>query len=133
MIFGAMTGCALSCEQEGCEEKPIIAELEKTASGEILEQIINKTLSPEKYAELVGLADLHGTVYADRVELHTVYGDITLPRLKKKNFHCMPDWTIQIMYGKRKRFDENTRITITYKTGRKKVLANWDRMKIVSR
>ena len=110
-----------------------IAALEEMVSNEVLEQIINKTLPTEKYAELVGLADIRGTVYADRVELHTVYGEITLPRLAKKNFNCMPDWSMRIEYAKRKHFDENTRITVTYKTGRKKVLANWDRIKIISR
>ena len=40
---------------------------------------------------------------------------------------------MRIEYAKRKHFDENVRITVTYKTGRKKVLANWDRIKIISR
>ena len=49
-----------------------------------------------------------------------------------KNFHCMPDWTMKIISGNRKRFDETTRITITYKTGKKEVLANWENLKIIS-
>ena len=100
--------------------------------SDLLEQIADKSLPPEKYAELVGLADFRGTVYADRVEIHTVYGEMTLPRLKKKNFHCMPDWTMQVVYGKQKRFDENAVITITYQTGTESVLADWGKLKILS-
>ena len=57
---------------------------------------------------------------------------MTLPRLKKKNFHCMPDWTMQVVYGKQKRFDENSVITITYQTGTESVLADWGKLKILS-
>ena len=115
-----------------CVNEADLAELENTAMNDLLEQIVDKSLSDEKYAELVGLADLRGTVFADRVEFHTVYGELTLPRLRKKNFHCMPDWTMKIVSGNRKRFDETTRITITYKTGKKEVLANWGNLKIIS-
>ena len=109
-----------------------LAELGNTVINDLAEQIINKSLSPEKYAELVGLIDLRGTVHADRVVFQTIYGEMILPRLKKKNFHCMPDWKMKIVYGKRARFDENTRITITYKTRKKQVLANWRQLKIIS-
>ena len=109
-----------------------IAELENTSMNNLLEQIINKDLPDDKYAELVGLADLRGTVYADRVEFHTVYGEVTLPRLRKKNFHCMPDWEMKIVRRKGTRFDENTKITIIYKTREKQVLANWGQLKIIS-
>ena len=109
-----------------------IAELEKTSMNHLLEQIINKDLPDDKYAELVGLADLRGTVYADRVEFHTIYGEVTLPRLRKKNFHCMPDWEMKIVRGKGTCFDEKTRITIIYKTRKKQVLANWGQLKIIS-
>ena len=115
-----------------CVNEADIAELENTAMNDLLEQIVDKSLSAEKYAELVGLADLRGTVYADRVVFQTIYGEMTLPRLKKKNFHCMPDWKMKIIYGNGKRFDENTRITIAYKTRKKQVLANWGQLKIVS-
>ena len=115
-----------------CVKESDIEELENVTMNDLLEQIINKSLPDEKYAELVGLADLRGTVYTDRVEFHTVYGELTLPRLRKKNFHCMPDWTMKIVSGNRKRFDETTRITITYKTGKKEVLANWGNLKIIS-
>ena len=101
-----------------------IAELENTSMNNLLEQIINKDLPDDKYAELVGLADLRGTVYADRVEFHTVYGEVTLPRLRKKNFHCMPDWEMKIVHRKGTCFDEKTKITIIYKTREKQVLAN---------
>ena len=110
-----------------------IAELENTSMNNLLEQIINKDLPDDKYAELVGLIDLRGTVYADRVEFHTIYGEMTLPRLKKKNFHCMPDWTMKIVRGNGTCFYENTRITIIYKTRRKQVLANWGQLKIISK
>ena len=116
-----------------CVNETDIEELENTIMNDLLEQIIDKSLPPEKYAELVGLIDLHGTIYGDRAVFHTIYGEITLPRLKKKNFKCMPDWTMQIEYGKRKRFDENTKITVIYKTGQKRVLANWDKMKVISK
>ena len=109
-----------------------IADLENTSMNNLLEQIINKDLPDDKYAELVGLADLRGTVYADRVEFHTVYGEVTLPRLRKKNFHCMPDWEMKIVRRKGTRFDENTKITIIYKTREKQVLANWGQLKIIS-
>ena len=109
-----------------------IAELENTSMNNLLEQIINKDLPDDKYAELVGLADLRGTVYADRVEFHTVYGEVTLPRLRKKNFHCMPDWEMKIVRRKGTCFDENTKITIIYKTREKQVLANWGQLKIIS-
>ena len=109
-----------------------IAELENTSMNNLLEQIINKDLPDDKYAELVGLADLRGTVYADRVEFHTVYGEVTLPRLRKKNFHCMPDWEMKIVHRKGTCFDEKNRITIIYKTRKKQVLANWGQLKIIS-
>lgn len=92
---------------------------------------MNKSLSDEKYAELVGLADLRGIVYSDQVEFHTVLGEIVLPRVRKKNFHCMPDWTMTVAYGKKDQLDENTRITITYKTGTRQKLAEWGKLKII--
>ena len=109
-----------------------IAELENTSMNNLLEQIINKDLPDDKYAELVGLADLRGTVYADRVEFHTIYGEVTLPRLRKKNYHCMPDWEMKIVRRNGRSFDEKTQITITYKTRKKQVLANWGQLKIIS-
>jgi len=115
-----------------CVNEADLAELENMAMNDLVEQIVDKSLPAGKYAELVGLTDLRGTVYADRVVFQTIYGEMTLPRLKKKNFHCMPDWKMKIVYGKGTRFDENTRITITYKTRRKQVLANWGQLKIVS-
>lgn len=115
-----------------CVSQEEVALLENTVLNDLLEQIADKSLPPEKYAELVGLADLRGTVYADRVEFHTVYGEMTLPRLKKKNFHCMPDWTMQVVSGKQKRFDENAVITVTYQTGTESVLADWGKLKIFS-
>ena len=115
-----------------CINEADIAELENTEIGDLLEQIVNRSLSAEKYAELVGLADLTGRIYADSVVFHTVYGEITLPRLRKKNFHCMPDWTLRVAWENQKRFDENTKIIITYKTGKKQILANWGNLKIVS-
>ena len=105
--------------------------LESTLSKDILKAIMNKSLSDEKYAELVGLADLRGIVYSDRVEFHTVLGEIVLPRVRKKNFHCMPDWTMTVAYGKKDQLDENTRITITYKTGTRQKLAEWGKLKII--
>ena len=109
-----------------------LEEMENLTMNDLVEKIIDKSLPDEKYAELIGLADIRGTIYADRVEFHTIFGELTLPRLKKKHFHCMPDWDLKIVRGNGTRFDEKTKITITYHTGEKQVLAKWGQLKIVS-
>jgi len=44
----------------------------------------------------------------------------------------MPDWTMKVVYGNKNQLDENTRITITYKTGTRQKLAEWEQLRIFS-
>ena len=109
-----------------------ISELESSIFKDLMLRIIDKTLSDEKYAELVGIADIRGTVYRNYVDIHTAYGEFSLPRIFRKNYHCMPEWKMDIDYGKGERFDEKIKITIIYKTGKKQMLADWGQLKIIS-
>lgn len=116
-----------------CVNEDDLILLEKSEANDILKHIMAKDLSDEKYAEMVGLADLRGVVYADRVEFHTNYGEMILPRLRKKDYHCMPDWTMKVTFSDtEEKLDDKTKITVTYKTGTKQKLADWGQLRILS-
>ena len=107
-----------------------ISELESSIFKDLMLQIIDKSLSDEKYAELVGIADIRGTVYRNRVDIHTAYGEFSLPRIFRKNYHCMPESRIVTDFDHSKEFNGNTKVRIIYRTGDKKVLVSWGRLTI---
>ena len=61
-----------------------------------LNKLSIKLYRPENTHNWSGLVNLCGTVYADRVKLHTVYKELTSPSLIKKNFNCMSFWIMLI-------------------------------------
>ena len=82
-------------------------------------------------------ADITATIFRDRVEFHTKYGDVTVPRMWISNRPWMPSWEIELRNkGTEEDSDiyinEKTKITVTYKTGTKAVLAKFGQLKIKS-
>lgn len=107
----------------------------------ILSQLFNdlaaKNLSHGLYESLLVEADITATIFRDRVEFHTKYGDVTVPRMWISNRPWMPSWEIELRNkGTEEDSDiyinEKTKITVTYKTGTKAVLAKFGQLKIKS-
>ena len=113
----------------------------KELGNSILSQLFNdlasKNLSNGLYESLLVEADITATIFRDRVEFHTKYGDVTVPRMWISNRPWMPSWEIELRNkGTEEDSDiyinEKTKITVTYKTGTKAVLAKFGQLKIKS-
>ena len=88
------------------------------------------------YESLLNDAQITATSYADRVEFHTLYGDVTLPRLRIRKRIWMPKWELSLASTKIKEknvIDKDTQITATYFTGTKAELADFGSLRIISR
>ena len=95
-----------------------------------------KTLDHGLYESLLNDAQITATSYADRVEFHTLYGDVTLPRLRIRKRIWMPKWELSLANTKIKEknvMDKDTQITATYFTGTKAELADFGSFRIISR
>lgn len=67
---------------------------------------------------------------------HTLYGNVTLPRIRSSNRIWMPKWELSLFNTGRKKqcvIDKNTQITVSYFTGTKAELADFDNLRIISR
>ena len=113
----------------------------KELGGGVLSQLFNdlssKNLSNALYESLLVEADITATIFRDRVEFHTRYGDVTIPRLWISNRPWMPAWEIELHNkcaddNSRCFIDSDTKITVTYKTGTKAELAKFEQLKIKS-
>ncbi len=117
------------------ESEADLQELKNSSLLHTLESIMTQTLTEDEYSKLVVEADVRGTVFEDRVDFSNIYGSVTLPRIRTKTRRWMPAWRIELtdnlIDGKRT-FDENTIVTLYYKTGKKKDLADCGQMKIKS-
>ncbi len=108
-----------------CMNKGILEDFQSSEFFGLLEQIRTRTLNSEKYAELIGIADLTATIYRERMDIHCVYGTFSLPRLMVKGVHGLPLWNMKTIHPNGDSFDQNSSIVITYKTGSRKHLADW--------
>ncbi len=106
-------------------------DLQETLLNDLYTQLVTKSLPDNVYEALVNEADLSATVYRDRVEFHTKYGEVTISRLLQQSGNWMPEWDITIEKSG-KNFNENTRFFVTYKTGKEEVLADFGQLQISS-
>ena len=113
----------------------------KELGGGILSQLFNdlssKNLSNALYESLLVEADITATIFRDRVEFHTKYGNVTIPRLWISNRPWMPAWEVELHNkcaddNSRCFIDSDTKITVTYKTGTKAELAKFEQLNIKS-
>lgn len=98
--------------------------------------LAERNLDHGLYESLLNDAQITATSYADRVEFHTLYGDVTLPRLRIRKRIWMPKWELSLANTKIKEknvMDKDTQITATYFTGTKAELADFGSLRIISR
>ncbi len=112
-----------------------LQDLENDVLAKLFNDLANKNLSQGIYESLLNDAQITAASYADRVEFNTLYGNVTLPRIRSTNRRWMPKWEISLLNkGTQKKcaIDQNTQITATYFTGIKAELANFGSLRIVS-
>lgn len=91
------------------------------------ESFINDELDHATYESLLQRAIKGIYCYAEHVIVKTAFGDLTIPRFIYKNKRNMPVADL-IVNGK-----ENLTAIVIYKTGKKSVLADWGRLKVITR
>ena len=113
-----------------------LKELQTHVLAAQFDALAEKTLDHGLYESLLNDAQITATSYADRVEFHTLYGDVTLPRLRIRKRIWMPKWELSLASTKIKEknvIDKDTQITATYFTGTKAELADFGSLRIISR
>ncbi len=113
-----------------------LEELQYHVLSELFNELAAKTLSNNIYATLLNEAEITATVFRNRVEFHTKYGNVTIPRIQVKTRFWMPEWELELINTNNKHsraIDENTKITVTYLTGENATLANFGQLKIKSK
>ena len=96
--------------------------------------LAERNLDHGVYESLLNDAQITATSYADRVEFHTLYGDVTLPRLRIRKRIWMPKWDISLQNkgnSENSTISDGSRITVTYHTGEAGILADFGQLKIV--
>ena len=96
--------------------------------------LAERNLDHGLYESLLNDAQITATSYADRVEFHTLYGDVMLPRLRIRKRIWMPKWDISLQNkgnSENPTISEGSRITVTYHTGGAGILADFGQLKIV--
>ena len=116
--------------------KDALQDLEKNVLVGHFNDLANRSLPQGVYERLLNDARITATIYVDRVEFHTLYGNVSLPRIRSSNRIWMPKWELSLLNtGRKKQYgiDENTQITAIYFTGIKAELADFGNLRIVSR
>ena len=116
--------------------KDALQDLEKNVLVGHFNDLVNRSLPQGVYERLLNDARITATIYVDRVEFHTLYGNVSLPRIRSSNRIWMPKWELSLLNtGRKKQYgiDKNTQITATYFTGTQAELAKFDNLRIVSR
>lgn len=116
--------------------KDALQDLEKNVLVGHFNDLANRSLPQGVYERLLNDARITATIYVDRVEFHTLYGNVSLPRIRSSNRIWMPKWELSLLNTRRKKqygIDKNTQITATYFTGTQAELAKFDNLRIVSR
>ena len=116
--------------------KDALQDLEKNVLVGHFNDLANRSLPQGVYERLLNDARITATIYVDRVEFHTLYGNVSLPRIRSSNRIWMPKWELSLLNtGRKKQYgiDKNTQITATYFTGTQAELAKFDNLRIVSR
>lgn len=111
-----------------------LQDLEKNVLADQFNDLANKNLPQGIYERLLNDAQITATSYADRVEFNTLYGNVTLPRIRSTNRLWMPKWEMSLLNKGTKKcvIDKNTQITATYFTGTQAELADFGNLRIVS-
>ena len=91
------------------------------------ESFLNDDLDHATYESLLQRSIQGIYCYAEHVTVQTAMGDLTIPRFIYKNKRNMPVADL-IVNGK-----ENLTAIVIYKTGKKSVLADWGRLKVITR
>lgn len=91
------------------------------------DSFLNDELDHATYESLLQRAIQGIYCYAEHVTVKTAMGDLTIPRFIYKNKRNMPVADL-IVNGK-----ENMTAIVIYKTGKKSVLADWGRLKVITR
>ena len=115
--------------------KDALQDLEKNVLVGHFNDLANRSLPQGVYERLLNDARITATIYVDRVEFHTLYGNVSLPRIRSSNRIWMPKWELSLLNtGRKKQYgiDKNTQITATYFTGTQAELAKFDNLRIVS-
>ena len=113
-----------------------LKELQTHVLAAQFDALAEKTLDHGLYESLLNDAQITVTSYADRVEFHTLYGDMILPRLRIHKRIWMPKWELSLANIRTKGenvIDKDTQITATYFTGTKAELADFGSLRIISR
>ena len=120
--------------QRSIGSKSTLQDLEKNVLADQFNDLANKNLPQGIYERLLNDAQITATSYADRVEFNTLYGNVTLPRIRSTNRLWMPKWEISLLNKGTKKcvIDKNTQITVTYFTGTQAELADFGNLRIVS-
>lgn len=116
--------------------KDALQDLEKNVLVGHFNDLAKRSLPQGVYERLLNDARITATIYVDRVEFHTLYGNVSLPRIRSSNRIWMPKWELSLLNtGRKKQYgiDKNTQITATYFTGTQAELAKFDNLRIVSR
>ena len=115
--------------------KDALQDLEKNVLVGHFNDLANRSLPQGVYERLLNDARITATIYVDRVEFHTLYGNVSLPRIRSSNRIWMPKWELSLLNtGRKKQYgiDKNTQITATYFTGTQAELADFGNLRIVS-
>ena len=113
-----------------------LKELQTHVLATQFDALAERNLDHGLYESLLNDAQITATSYADRVEFHTLYGDVTLPRLRIRKRIWMPKWELSLANTKIKEknvMDKDTQIMVTYFTGTKTELADFGSLRIISR
>ena len=112
-----------------------LKELQTHVLAAQFDALARKTMDHGLYESLLNDAQITATSYADRVEFHTLYGDVVLPRLRIRKRVWMPEWDIALQNTTTQEnalITENTQITVKYHTGKPGILADFGQLKIIS-
>ena len=91
------------------------------------ESFLHDELDRAVYENCLKTAIKRINVYFDRIEVETIFGNVSIPRIFWKNKRNLPV-SEMVINGK-----ENLSCIITYKTGKKGVLADFGRVKVITR
>ena len=72
--------------------------------------LAERNLDHGLYESLLNDAQITATSYADRVEFHTLYGDVMLPRLRIRKRIWMPKWDISLQTRETAKIPQSVRV-----------------------
>ena len=96
---------------QAVKSKEIEDSIPYASFAKIYREIKVKHLSNSDYEALLHELKLTIDVCTDHITVHTICGDITLPRILQKRLRRFPEWIVEKDYDG---FNEETKIKVTY-------------------